>query len=84
MKMIDDARKDAAALRKVMGPSAREAVLTPTPRRSGFFDLPRTAKCLDPGHEFPTMIHIPPGKGYTHVCPSCGKSVTVHGQGASL
>ena len=41
--------------------------------RGGFFDLPPVRHCRHPGHEFPTMLYIPPGKGYRHVCPGCGK-----------
>ena len=42
---------------------------------SGFFDLPNIEKCKDPSHKPPTHIHIPRGKGYRHVCPSCGKVI---------
>lgn len=40
---------------------------------SGFFDLPGN-KCTHPGHEPPTHLHIPQGKGYKHVCPGCGNT----------
>ncbi len=41
----------------------------------GFYDLPEseTVKCTHPDHQPPLMLHIPQGKGYRHVCPSCGK-----------
>lgn len=41
--------------------------------RGGFFDLPKVEKCNHPEHEPPRHLHIPQGKGYKHVCPSCGK-----------
>lgn len=28
--------------------------------------------CLDPNHNAPTLIYIPPGNVLEHVCPSCG------------
>jgi predicted RNA-binding Zn-ribbon protein involved in translation (DUF1610 family) len=52
---------------------------------SGFFDLPempayehKRAVCFDPSHEAPTHLHIPAGKGYRHVCPSCGREVILY------
>lgn len=48
--------------------------------KSGFFDIPeesRIQRCRDPEHNFPSMLHIPPGKGYRHVCYTCGKVTTV-------
>lgn len=41
--------------------------------KGGYFDLPKDETCKDPSHNPPTNIHIPQGKGYVHVCPSCGK-----------
>lgn len=56
-----------------------------TKRESGFFDLPqlpayeRTRNfCVDPAHEAPTHLHIPSGKGYRHVCRSCGREVILY------
>ena len=46
-------------------------------KNGGFFDLPNSKKCNHPDHEFPKMICIPKGKGYTHVCPACGNEITV-------
>lgn len=43
----------------------------------GFFDLPKQTECTHPEHKPPTHLHIPQGKGYTHVCPSCKKSTTI-------
>lgn len=43
---------------------------------SGYFKLPETKVCTDPGHNFPTHLYIPPGSGYRHVCPSCGSVST--------
>lgn len=31
--------------------------------------------CLNPGHNPPNMIVLPPGT-YRHTCPGCGRSVT--------
>lgn len=42
-------------------------------KESGFYDLPQVKNCKNPSHQPPTHIHIPQGKGYRHVCPSCGK-----------
>jgi hypothetical protein len=42
--------------------------------QSGFYDLPEDIKgCNDPHHNPPMHIYIPQGKGYRHICPSCGK-----------
>lgn len=41
-------------------------------------ELPKDWKlCLNPGHNFPTHLYIPPGQSYTHVCPGCGAKITV-------
>lgn len=45
--------------------------------KSGFFDLPQFENCTDPEHDPPTHLQIPQGKGYRHVCPSCGKTVII-------
>lgn len=46
----------------------------PKKKESGFFDLPEEErKCTNPEHDVPSHLHIPQGKGYRHVCPSCGK-----------
>lgn len=44
-------------------------------KKGGFFDLPKNNTCNDPGHNPPTHLHIPQGKGYRHVCPKCGATV---------
>lgn len=41
--------------------------------KGGFFDLVNEKKCNNPSHNPPTHLHIPQGKGYRHICPSCGK-----------
>ena len=46
-------------------------------KQSGFFDLPKETQCTHPGHNPPSHLHIPPGKGYKHVCPECGKTTTI-------
>lgn len=39
----------------------------------GFFDLPKAnLPCIHPEHNMPMHIHIPPSKGYRHICPKCG------------
>lgn len=43
----------------------------------GFFDLPLNERCMNPGHNFPTHLYIPAGKGYRHVCPGCGHVTVV-------
>lgn len=40
----------------------------------GFFDLANfqwEKPCMDPEHNMPTHIYVPPGKGYRHICPNC-------------
>jgi hypothetical protein len=46
-------------------------------KKSGFFDLPKSNRCTHPSHEPPMHIHIPQGKGYRHVCPSCGEEAVL-------
>ena len=47
--------------------------ITKPEKQGGFFDLPQDKRCKDKSHKPPTHIYIPQGKGYRHVCPSCGK-----------
>ena len=47
--------------------------ITKPEKQGGFFDLPKDTRCKDKSHNPPTHIYIPQGKGYRHVCPSCGK-----------
>lgn len=42
------------------------------PERSHFEDIEKEVTCKDPGHNPPSHFHIPQGKRYIHVCPSCG------------
>lgn len=42
-------------------------------KKGGFFDLDIPESCNDPEHNPPSHLHIPQGKGYRHVCPSCKK-----------
>lgn len=44
-----------------------------TKPKSGFFDLPKEEICTDPEHNPPAHLFIPKGKGYSHICPKCGK-----------
>lgn len=48
-----------------------------TGENGGFFDLPTDNMCKDKEHNPPQYLHIPQGKGYRHVCPSCGKQQIV-------
>ncbi len=36
--------------------------------------------CTSPQHNFPSMLYIPAGSSFTHVCPNCGYTVTVRGR----
>lgn len=45
--------------------------------KNGFYDLPKDETCRHPEHNPPTHLYIPPGKGYRHVCPSCGKITNI-------
>ena len=47
------------------------------PEQGGFFDLPSSVTCQDANHNFPMHLNIPVGKGYRHVCPSCGNVIIV-------
>jgi len=53
-------------------------------KRGGFFPLPAQKTCNHPNHSFPTMLYIPPGQGYRHICPSCGREAVAYGQGVTL
>jgi len=33
--------------------------------------------CMDPAHNPPSHLYIPPGTNHTHTCPSCGAKVTM-------
>jgi hypothetical protein len=41
-------------------------------KKGGFYDLPKDKICNDLNHKPPMHIYIPLGKGYKHICPSCG------------
>jgi hypothetical protein len=41
-------------------------------------------RCIDPSHEPPTHIVIPPGYEYEHVCPSCGFTIVLWGHDVTL
>lgn len=46
--------------------------------QEGLFDLPAPDQpCMDLAHTAPSLLHIPPGKGYRHRCPSCGLVTTI-------
>lgn len=47
-------------------------------QKSGFFRVKGwVGICTHPDHNFPTHLYIPPGMGYRHICPGCGKIQTV-------
>lgn len=45
--------------------------------KGGFFDLPLPKRCNDPRHDPPMHLYIPQGKGYIHICPTCGRKATL-------
>lgn len=49
-------------------------------KRSGFEDqIPDNGYCKDLAHQPPMFLHIPAGKNYRHVCPSCGYERLIRG-----
>lgn len=44
----------------------------------------RDRTCRHPGHKPPTMIHIPAGMQYRHICPGCGNVVILRSSQATL
>ncbi len=53
--------------------------------KPGFEPIPGYAEpCRDPSHQPPTMLYIPPGQQYRHVCPTCGAVVILRGSSATL
>ena len=40
--------------------------------KPGFFNLPHFFPCQHPEHSPPSMLHVPNGQGYRHICPQCG------------
>ncbi len=60
---------------------------SPYQRRSGFEPLPATWRrkpCCHPSHQPPSMMVIPQGSCYRHVCPGCGAEVVLYPSDASL
>ena len=37
--------------------------------------------CLNPSHNPPTHLYIPSGQKYIHICPGCGRRLTIRGNG---
>lgn len=52
--------------------------------RSGFEDLPRDTRCKHDEHGPPTMLCVPEGQRYRHVCPACGAVSYLYPRGVSL
>lgn len=48
--------------------------------RMSFFNLPFGGRCNDPEHYPPTHLWVPPGMGFRHVCPKCGRVSEIHGR----
>lgn len=42
-----------------------------TEEKSHFEDIEENPPCKHPEHEPPCYLHIPQGKRYVHICPSC-------------
>lgn len=40
--------------------------------------------CKDPEHNPPAHLYIPTGESYIHTCPSCGRSLVIHGSNISF
>lgn len=36
--------------------------------------------CLDPAHNPPSHIYVPPGQTFKHECPRCGQRTEIHGK----
>lgn len=54
------------------------------PEQSGFRPVKRIPRCVDPRHQPPTMLYVPPDQEYVHVCPSCGQTTILRGSDATL
>lgn len=52
--------------------------------KPGFFDIGPWKNCTHPEHEPPGLLHIPPGKGYRHICPGCGRKVVLYGSSVTM
>lgn len=62
------------------GPAKQPASLGWPPKpKGGFEDVPVQHLCRDAEHSPPTMIVIPAGKRYRHVCPTCGAQAFIYG-----
>jgi len=35
--------------------------------------------CLDPSHNPPMHLYIPPGQKFVHICPNCGNKTIISG-----
>lgn len=45
----------------------------------GYFKLPEPRTCTNPFHTPPMHIYVPPGMGYRHICPACGRVQEIYG-----
>ena len=55
-----------------------------TVRKSGFEPDPRPKVCTDPNHGPPTMLVVPLGQRYRHVCQRCGATSYLYPTAAML
>ena len=51
---------------------------------SGMEDDLQFEPCMNPSHDPPNMLYVPPGKRYRHVCPGCGKVSYIRGSNIRL
>lgn len=52
-------------------------------KKSGFEPAPDSwvkEPCLNSEHNPPSMLYIPPGQVYRHVCPGCGYECVIYSQ----
>ena len=52
----------------------------PEKEKSHFEDIEPYVMCTHPSHNPPTHLHIPQGKRYVHICPSCGNKQIIQPQ----
>lgn len=57
----------------------------------GFIDIEETSytakykrPCACPQHNPPTMLYVPYGQVYKHICPSCGEVTILHSSMVTL
>lgn len=58
---------------------SKEVKMKKDNKESGFYDLDEKEICKHLEHRPPSHLYIPPGKGYKHVCPGCGRVIHLKG-----